>query len=113
MRQLNYQFKAVKNLLEKSNELLDLQGNSTIVFKAPTGSGKTVMMGEYLKELITYRTDGRELSFIWAAPRKLHSQSKKSLEKYYSESMAIKCSNFEKLILENATNLSKFESLAV
>ena len=97
MKDLDYQFKAVKNLKEKSNELLDLQGNHTIVFKAPTGSGKTVMMAEYLKELVTNRIDGIELSFIWTAPRKLHSQSKASLEYHYLDSMALKCSNFEDL----------------
>lgn len=97
MKQLDYQFKAVKNLKEKSNELLDLQGNHTIVFKSPTGSGKTVMMAEYLKELVNNRIDGKELSFIWTAPRKLHSQSKASLENHYLDSMALKCSNFENL----------------
>ena len=97
MKQLDYQFKAVKNLKEKSNELLDLQGNHTIVFKAPTGSGKTVMMAEYLKELVNNRIDKKELSFIWTAPRKLHSQSKASLENHYLDSMALKCSKFEDL----------------
>ena len=97
MKQLDYQFKAVKNLKEKSNELLDLQGNHTIVFKAPTGSGKTIMMAEFLKELVNNRVDGKELSFIWTAPRKLHSQSKTSLENHYLDSMALKCSNFEDL----------------
>ena len=60
MKQLDYQFKAVKNLKEKSNELLDLQGNHTIVFKAPTGSGKTIMMAEFLKEFfgVDEFTDG-------------------------------------------------------
>jgi len=97
MKNFDYQFKAVKNLKEKSNELLDLKGNHTIVFKAPTGSGKTVMMAEYLKELINNRIDEKELSFIWTAPRKLHSQSKASLENHYLDSMALKCSNFEDL----------------
>jgi len=98
MKQLDYQFKAVKNLKEKSDELLDLQGNHTIVFKSPTGSGKTVMVAEYLKELVSNRIDGKEFSFIWVAPRKLHTQSKASLEKYYLDSMEIKCSNFEDLL---------------
>ncbi|NQU35601.1 MAG: DEAD/DEAH box helicase family protein [Bacteroidetes bacterium] len=97
MKDLDYQFKAVKDLNEKSNELLDLHGKHTIVFKAPTGSGKTVMMAEYLKELVNNRIDGKELSFIWTAPGKLHSQSKASLENYFLESMALKCSNFEDL----------------
>jgi type III restriction enzyme len=97
MKPLDYQFRAVKSLKEKTNELLDLQRNHSIVFKAPTGSGKTVMMAEFLKELVNNRIDGKELSFIWAAPRNLHSQSKTSLENHYLDSMVLKCSNFEDL----------------
>ena len=97
MKQLDYQFKALKNLKEKSNELLDLQGNHTIIFKAPTGSGKTVMLAEFLKEFVSNRTDDKEFSFIWTAPRKLHTQSRNKLDRHYNDSMAIKCSTFEDL----------------
>ena len=56
-----YQEQAVKELIEFSNSLLAREGNKTIVFKAPTGSGKTVMMAEFLKQLIENRTD--DISF--------------------------------------------------
>ena len=97
MKDLDYQFKAVKSLKEKSNELLHFLEPATLVFKAPTGSGKTVMMAEFLKELVSNRQDDRELSFIWTAPRKLHSQSKDKLSNHYKDSMALKCSKFEDL----------------
>ncbi len=97
MRQLDYQENAVRKLVEKTNDLLNISANRTIVFKAPTGSGKTVMMAEYLKNLVHYRTDGQTFSFIWAAPRNLHTQSKEKLENLYYDSKALKCSFFEDL----------------
>jgi len=93
-----YQEKAIRRLRDTTNELLELQGNKTIVFKAPTGSGKTVMMAEYLRELVEYRSDGRTFAFIWMAPQQLHTQSKEKLEKYYSDSNVLRCVSFEDLI---------------
>ncbi len=92
-----YQEIAVKELKEKANKLLELSGSKTIVFEAPTGSGKTVMMAEFLKNLVEDREDGKRFSFIWAAPRQLHIQSKEKLEKYFYDSKAIRCSFFEDL----------------
>ena len=97
MRRLDYQENAVRKLVEKVNYLLDVSANRTIVFKAPTGSGKTVMMAEFLKNLVHYRTDDKTFAFIWAAPRNLHNQSKEKLEKLYYDSKALKCSFFEDL----------------
>ena len=97
MKDLDYQIDAIRKLKQTSNDLLNLQGKHTIILKAPTGSGKTVMMAEYLKDLVNDRIDKKELSLIWTAPRKLHSQSKASLEDHYLDSMAFKCSNFEDL----------------
>ena len=49
MKQINYQQKAVKELVEKTIDLLRLSGNRhQLVFKAPTGAGKTVMASEML-----------------------------------------------------------------
>jgi type III restriction enzyme len=94
----DYEEKAILKLRDTTNELLDLQGSKTIVFKAPTGSGKTVMMAEYLKKLVENRFDGRTFAFIWTAPRQLHLQSKARLEAYYSNSKALRCVSFEDLI---------------
>ena len=51
MKQLNYQKDAIYELLELSIRLLKLSGHrKQLVFKAPTGSGKTVMTSEFLGE---------------------------------------------------------------
>ncbi|NQU88501.1 MAG: DEAD/DEAH box helicase family protein, partial [Mariniphaga sp.] len=90
MKQLDYQEKAVRKLVEKTNELLSISTNRTIVFKAPTGSGKTVMMAEFLNNLVYNRNDDKIFSIIWAAPHSLHTQSKLKLEKLYFDSKALK-----------------------
>src|SRR5665648_616624 len=97
MQLKNYQNMAIKKLLTRSKELLEQSGEKKIIFKAPTGSGKTIMVAEYLKQLINDRKTTTPLAFIWTAPRKLHTQSKKKLEKYYEDSRALECSDFEDL----------------
>jgi len=98
IRDSAYQTRAVRELCAKTNRLVELDGNKTIVFKAPTGSGKTVMMAEYLKQLVEYRDDSRSFAFLWAAPRQLHIQSRERLEKYFSDTKALRCLYFEELI---------------
>lgn len=111
----DYQQIAIDELKRKANSLLELQGNKTIVFEAPTGAGKTVMIAEFLKEFIEGREDDWRFSFIWAAPRQLHTQSKERLEKYYFDSKALKCSSFEDLadkrIGENEILFLNWESI--
>jgi type III restriction enzyme len=93
-----YQETAIKELLEKAKKLLGYSGNKKLVLKAPTGSGKTITMAEFLKQLVDDREIGIELSFIWTAPRPvLTNQSKEKLVKYYEDSRALKCSFFEDL----------------
>ncbi|MCZ7614338.1 MAG: DEAD/DEAH box helicase family protein [Ignavibacteriaceae bacterium] len=110
-----YQETAVKELKEKSNKLLQLNRNSTITFEAPTGSGKTVMMAAFLKQLVEDRKDDKRFSYIWAAPRQLHTQSKEKLEKYFYDSKALRCSYFEDLndkrIDENEILFLNWESI--
>lgn len=94
----NYQEKAIVKLKREVNELLDTEGNKICIFKAPTGSGKTLMMAEFLKRLIDSRIDGKKFSFIWIAVNKLHDQSRNSLKKYYDPlGIGLKCSYFEDL----------------
>ncbi|MBI3618882.1 DEAD/DEAH box helicase family protein [Candidatus Peregrinibacteria bacterium] len=83
---------------QEVNDLLDVEGNKICIFKAPTGSGKTLMMAEFLKRLIDSRIDGKKFSFIWIAVNKLHDQSRNSLKKYYDQfGVGLKCSYFEDL----------------
>jgi len=94
----NYQENAVVKLKREVNELLDADGNKVCIFKSPTGSGKTLIMAEFLKRLIDSRIDGKKFSFVWIAVNKLHDQSRNNLKKYYDDTgTGIKCSYFEDL----------------
>jgi len=110
-----YQENAIDELLTESKRLLGYSGNKKLVFKAPTGSGKTIMMAEFLKQLVDDREVTQSLSFIWTAPRQLHIQSREKLENYFETSRALKCSYFEDLddrkISENEILFFNWESI--
>lgn len=92
-----YQENAIEELLAKAKRLMSYSGEKKLVFKSPTGSGKTIMMAEFLKQLVDERDLRLSLSFIWTAPRQLHTQSRNKLERYFEDSRALKCSFFEDL----------------
>ena len=95
----DYQEKAILRLRSVVNELLDSSQNEVVVFKSPTGSGKTLMTAEFLRRVVDSRSDDKKLSFIWIAVNKLHDQSRNSLKKFYeSEAVGIRCSLFDDLI---------------
>ena len=110
-----YQKKAVKELLEYSKELLSVGKGKKLVFQAPTGSGKTVIMAETLKQFVLEPEMIGVLSFIWVAPRQLHIQSKEKLEAYFESTRGIICSYFEDLddrkIQENEILFFNWESI--
>lgn len=91
----NYQKKAIKGLKEKVQRVLDSLEQGIVVFQAPTGSGKTLMVSETLKQLV--KENPEKLSFVWVSVRMLHEQSKEKLEKYYEDDRLIQCSYFEDL----------------
>jgi len=110
-----YQENAIKELLEKAKRLLNLGGGKKLVFKAPTGSGKTVMVAEFLKQLVKDPEFRQPLAFIWTAPRHLHEQSRNKLENYFKNTRVLKCSFFEDLgdrkIDENEILFFNWESI--
>ncbi len=91
MKQIDYQQKAVRELTDKTIELLTYSGDRhTLVFKAPTGAGKTVMASELLLRLnaeLRDRTDVpcKEVAYIWIAPNKLHEQSYFKMRSFFTE----------------------------
>ncbi len=97
MQLKTYQENAIDDLLTKTKKLLGYSGNKKLVFKSPTGSGKTIMMAEFLKRLVDDREVRQSLSFVWTAPRQLHTQSRDKLEDYFETSRALNCSYFENL----------------
>lgn len=110
-----YQENAIDELLTKAKRLLGYSGSKKLVFKSPTGSGKTIMMAEFLKQLVDDRKVRQSIGFIWAAPRQLHIQSRDKLENYFETSRALKCSYFEDLddrkISENEILFFNWESI--
>jgi len=91
IKDIKYQTDAVKELATKARELLNESGvRKKLVFKAPTGSGKTVMASRMLDELTTeLGNDGQEVAIIWIAPNKLHQQSYFRMKNFFSETRAL------------------------
>lgn len=61
-------------------KLLQQEKPSSIVFEAPTGSGKTIMMQEFLKQVAEIPKN-RNLAFVWVSVSDLSNQSKESFER--------------------------------
>lgn len=93
----DYQKQAVENLKIKVENVLRSPEHGVVIFQSPTGSGKTVMVSELLKELVKSRKDNKKFSFVWISVRMLHEQSKEKLEKYYEDDRLLQCSYFEDL----------------
>ena len=78
-----YQDKAVASLLDNAFDILLTSGvrRQKMVFKAPTGSGKTLMMADFMRRLtreFPQRAMGyprSQVAFVWLAPNQLHTQS--------------------------------------
>jgi type III restriction enzyme len=92
-----YQFKAIEQLIKSTADLLNKPevDNKLIIFQSPTGSGKTFMVSQFVKE---FGDDYPELDvcFLWISIGKgeLHKQSKKSIEKILGD-------GFQCSVLEN------------
>jgi type III restriction enzyme len=93
----DYQTRAVDNLQAKVENVLRSPENEIVIFQSPTGSGKTLMVSEMLKNLVRNRKDDKNFSFVWISVRMLHEQSKEKLEKYYEDNRLLQCSCFEDL----------------
>ena len=93
-----YQEKAVKDLLSYSRDFIEENfDESKILFRSPTGSGKTVMVANFLERFIAESNPANDFAFIWIAPRKLHDQSNEKLSKIYKDKNILKCSEIKDL----------------
>lgn len=96
MKQIKYQQRALKELVDKTLELLSFSGSRhTLVFKAPTGAGKTVVASEMLLRLNTELRNCtdlccKEVTYIWVAPNKLHEQSYFKMHSYFNEGQELR-----------------------
>ena len=92
----DYQRKAVRELKRKMIDMLNqTEERQRLVFKAPTGSGKTVMASALLDELTQELPENGEciytrVAWVWIAPNKLHQQSYRSMRNYFSETRSLR-----------------------
>ncbi len=103
MKELRYQQRAVHDLVEKTIELLSLSGHrKQLIFKAPTGAGKTVMASQMLNDL-TEELQSRgecpyqQVAYIWIAPNKLHHQSYFKMKDFFSETHLLRPVMYDEL----------------
>lgn len=116
-----YQDEAVNDLSKTFFKLLHKPGaRHNLVFKAPTGAGKTVMMASLLNKVaeeIGERTEleKRNVAYIWIAPNKLYIQSYNAIKDFFAEMRTIKPIYFEDLssdeLLSNEVLFVNWESI--
>ena len=103
MKELRYQQRAVHDLVEKTIELLCLTGHrKQLVFKAPTGAGKTMMASQMLNELteeLQSRGDCpyQRVAYVWIAPNKLHQQSYFKMKEFFGETHLLRPVMYDEL----------------
>ena len=96
-----YQEEAVESLVHNAYKLLQRPGaRQNLIFKAPTGAGKTITMAAFLNRLCEELPDKLELEkrkvcFVWIAPNKLYIQSYNAIKGFFSEMRSVKPVFFE------------------
>ena len=99
IKEVRYQTEAVAELITQTRRLLESAGErKRLVFKAPTGSGKTVMASKLLDELVQQLAEeGQAVAMIWIAPNKLHQQSYFRMKSYFTESRHLRPVMYDEL----------------
>jgi len=98
-----FQEQALENLTNEFLHKWKKESKQTIRFQAPTGSGKTVMMAQFVKELVNDpRLTEANLAFLWVSiggskDGDLASQSKKKFIEYYDGNVAIDITGLDDL----------------
>lgn len=119
LKQVKYQEAAVDELVSKTIKLLNSAGQrKKLVFKAPTGSGKTVMASEMLGRLVSElpeRTDCNydKIALIWIAPNKLHEQSYFKMKNFFTETRILQPLIYDELDHSNESYIRHGEILFV
>lgn len=102
MKLKQYQESSIQKLVNFVIEQLDIDGmRRKIVFQAPTGAGKTVMMSEAMCRLHETIADSdcqyNRVAFIWIAPNTLHRQSYLSMKNAFTETKRLTPVIYEEL----------------
>jgi type III restriction enzyme len=81
-----FQETAISKLKDEFLSLWKLPNqNIPLVFKSPTGSGKTIMLAQFLRDIVSDpRFEGNDVAFVWFSfSEDSYEQSKKKLFDYY------------------------------
>lgn len=117
MKQIAYQQEYIKELTETAVKLLNdkYREQGTIVFKAPTGSGKTFMISQAITKIVKEQSSVASYCFVWLSVNSLHEQSRQSLSQYLEEEKLLDCITIDDLqnntIEENEIVFINWDSL--
>lgn len=117
MKQISFQIDYISELTQTSIKLLrdQYREQGTIVFKAPTGSGKTYMISQAITNIVKEQKHTASYCFIWLSVNSLHEQSRLSLSQYLEEERLIDCISIEDIhnnsIEENEIVFINWDSL--
>lgn len=106
MKLKQYQENNIQKLVNATLEQLDVDGmRHKIVFQAPTGAGKTVMVTETMCRLHETIAESdcqyNRVAFIWIAPNALHVQSYLSMKNAFTETKRLTAVVYDELDLTN------------
>lgn len=98
----DYQTKAIVQLVRTTIAQLDATGfRRTIIFRAPTGAGKTLMVTQAMRELVaelpTAPCQYHKAAFVWLAPNKLHLQTYLSMKNFFQDNFMLRPIVFEEM----------------
>ncbi len=93
MKKIKYQQEYIKELSDTALKLIndEYREQSTIVFKAPTGSGKTYMISQAITQIVKAQNLKASYSFLWLSVNSLHEQSRESLDRYLEDEKLLEC----------------------
>jgi len=97
MKEVGYQLKYIKKVADTATESLEdkFQEGSTIVFQAPTGSGKTYMISQALTQIV--KRSKKSFALIWISVNSLHEQSRQNLSRYFDDEKLLECISIEEI----------------
>jgi type III restriction enzyme len=91
MKDIKYQKKYIKEIVSTSVGYIQDDDHKLIVFQAPTGAGKTIMLAEAMSRIVKELGSQKELAFVWISVNALHEQSKEKLEKHFENERLLDC----------------------
>lgn len=92
MKEIKYQKQKIREIVEVATKYLtdEDRDTGTIIFKAPTGSGKTYVVSQAMTQMVK-ENPSIAFSFIWISVNKLHEQSLNSLSRYFEDERLLEC----------------------